>query len=87
MELLLILSALLSALTGAMSGAHAPEVRLHQSVMEARSAQAGTEATKQAIFQRIVQGLPTLTAVAVFKPATIFAFAPATPAYAERRRE
>lgn len=87
MELLLILSALLSALTGAMSGAHAPEVRLHQSVMEARSAQAGAEAAKQATFQRVVQGLPALTAVAAFAPATIFALPALTPAYAERRRE
>ena len=87
MELLLILSALLSALTGAISGARAPEVRLHQSVMEAGAIRASTQVAKQATFLRVVQALPPLAKVAAFAPATVFALPAAIAPYAERRRE
>lgn len=87
MELLLILSALLSALTGAISGARAPEVRLHQSVMEAGAVRASTQAAKQVTILRIVQTVPSLAKVAVFAPKTVFALPAASPTYAERRRE
>lgn len=87
MELLLILSALLSALTGAISGARTPEVRLHQSVMEAAAVRTSTQVAKRVTFQRVVQALPALAKVAVFAPTTVFALAAAIAPYAGRRRE
>lgn len=88
MELLLILTALLSALTGAISGVRAPEVRLHQSVVEASSAaRTSAPATVRVAARPIVQAVPTLVATSFFGVEPVFALDAVIPLYAERRRE
>lgn len=87
MELLLILSALLSALTGAISGVRAPEVRLHQAVVEASAVQASAPATARVAVRQFVQAMPTLVAAASFGVKPVFALDTLIPLYAARRRE
>ena len=87
MELLLILSALLSALTGAISGVRAPEVRLHQAVVEAGTIRSVAPAIARVAVRPIVQALPTLVAAATFGVKTFFSLDLSIPLYAERRRE
>jgi hypothetical protein len=87
MELLLILSALLSALTGAISGVRAPEVRLHQAVVEASAVQASAPTAARVAARPIIQAMPKLVATASFGVRAVFALDTVIPLYAERRRE
>lgn len=87
MELLLILSALLSALTGAISGVRAPEVRLHQAVVEAGTIRTARPSAARTSFRPMIQPAPTLVGVAAGEARTVFAVRAIVPLFAERRRE
>lgn len=86
MEFLLLLSAFMSALTGAITGARPPEVRLHQTVVEARVSVAAPRSVRVAS-PVLRQALPSLGAIADFDLRPAVAIAAQIPLYAARRRE
>jgi hypothetical protein len=86
MELLLLLSAFFSALSGAITGTRPPEVRLHQTAVEARVSIAAPRPTRVAApFVR--RALPSLRAVVGFGRRPGAARVALFPLYAARRRE